>query len=107
MPCSAVKRNQGFRSQLGLTMPRRLKPVPKISSKPFRYAVASEWQNMSQIMLGLAIRRLAREELRNLGPARARFREKRLRAVETFRSRFGDAPALGRYGQRRAPPEVR
>ena len=88
-------------------MPRRLKPVPRISRKPFRYAVANEWTSMSQIMLALAIRRLAREELQHIGPARARFRAKRLRAVEVFRSRFGEVPALRRYAQRHAPSEVR
>lgn len=92
---------------LDLTMLRRLKPIPKISRKPFRYAVATAWTTMSQIMLALAIRRLAREETRQMGPARARLRAKRLRAVEVFRSRFGEAPALKRYAQRHPPLEVR
>jgi hypothetical protein len=58
---------------------------------------------MSQVMLALAIRKLAREEIKHIGPARARLRAKRLRAVDVFRSRFGEVPALKRYSQRRAP----
>lgn len=91
---------------LDLPMPRPSKPVSRFSRKPFRYAMASGWPNMSQIMLGLAIRKLARDERKHIGPTRARFRAKRLRAVEVFRSRFGEVPALKRYGQRHAPLEV-
>ena len=87
-------------------MQRRTKRVPTISRKPFRYFSAREWPSMSQIMLALAIRKLAREELRQIGPARALLRAKRLRAVEVFRRRFGEVPALKRYGQRRVPSEA-
>ena len=84
-------------------MQLRSKRVPIVRRKPFRYFAASEWPRMSQIMLALAIRKLAREELTQLGPARARLRAKRLRAVAVFRRRFGEVPALKRYGQWRTP----
>ena len=58
-------------------------------------------------MLALAIRRLAREERNYSGPAVARFRAKRLRAVEVFRRRFGEAPMLKHYAKRHVPSEIR
>jgi hypothetical protein len=62
---------------------------------------------MTQLFLALAIRKLAREERFSIGPARARFRAKRLRAVEVFRRRFGEVPALKDYSKHHLPPEVR
>jgi len=58
---------------------------------------------MSKVFLGIVIRRLATDEQLAFGPARARFRAKRLRAVEIFRRRFGEVPALKTYGVRQFP----
>jgi hypothetical protein len=71
--------------------------------QPLQYFYASQWPRFSKGSLIIAIRRLAREEWFASGPAKARFRGKRLRAVEVFRSRFGEAPALERYGKRQTP----
>jgi hypothetical protein len=71
--------------------------------QPRNYFQSSQWSIMSQLYLALAIRKLAIEEQLALGPARARFRAKRLRAVELFRRRFGEVPALKTYSMRQLP----
>ena len=79
------------------------RPRPPVK-QPRGYFHASQWPTMSQLFLALAIRKLATEERLAVGPARARFRAKRLRAVEVFRRRFGEAPALKGYAMRQLPP---
>jgi hypothetical protein len=82
-----------------LKHPRRRPSV----NQPRHYFKASQWSSMSELFLGLAIRKLATEEQLAVGPARARYRAKRLRAVEVFRRRFGEAPALKTYAMRQLP----
>jgi len=82
-----------------LEYPRRRARV----RQPRQYFHVSQWSSMSKLFLGVAIRKLATEEQLALGPARARFRSKRLRAVEIFRQRFGDAPLLKTYSMPRLP----
>jgi hypothetical protein len=58
---------------------------------------------MSEISLTLAILKLATEERLAVGPARARFRAKRLRAVQLFSRRFTRVPTLGEFSMRQLP----
>ena len=81
---------------------RHPKPRPRVK-QPRQYFYASQWPRFPKLYLVLAIRKLAREERFANGPAKARFRAKRLRAVEVFRRRFGEVPALERYGRRQTP----
>lgn len=70
------------------------------STRTQRYFQTSLWPTVSQGFLIVTILKLATEERMAFGPARARFRSKRLRAVELYRSRFGEVPALKTYGKR-------
>jgi|SRR4051812_27310920 hypothetical protein len=83
-----------------LKHPKRLR---RRIREPRDYFRASQWGSMSKVFLGLAIRKLATEEELAIGPSRARYRDKRLRAVEVFRRRFGEVPALKRLGIRSIP----
>ena len=74
--------------------------------QPREYFHASLWPQMPKVFLALAIRKLATEEQLAIGPARARFRSKRLRAVEVFRGRFGDAPWLSEYSLSQLPSKA-
>jgi hypothetical protein len=47
---------------------------------------------MPKVFLAVAISKLAQEERLASGPARARYRSKRLRAVEIFQRKFGKPP---------------
>jgi hypothetical protein len=58
---------------------------------------------MAKPFLAVAVSKLATEERLAYGPARARFRAMRLRAVEVFRSRFGRVPISDDYAARRLP----
>jgi hypothetical protein len=78
------------------------KPGPRVK-QPRQYFRESQWSDMPKVFLALAIRKLATEEQLALGPARARFRAKRLRAVELFRRRFGETPSLNDYSVRQLP----
>jgi hypothetical protein len=64
---------------------------------------ASRWANLPDIFLGLAILKLGTEERLAVGPARARYRAKRLRAVELYRRRFSRVPKLVEYSMRQLP----
>jgi len=78
------------------------KPRPRIK-EPRDYFKASHWPTMPKAFLAVAVSRLATEEQLASGPVRARYRAKRLRAVEIFRSRFGRAPISDDYASRRLP----
>jgi hypothetical protein len=54
---------------------------------------------MAKHFLFVAISKLVTEEQLAVGPARARYRNKRMQAVEVFRRRFGDVP-ITEYGER-------
>jgi hypothetical protein len=71
--------------------------------QPRRYFQVSQWAQMPKVFLVVAISKLATEERLSLGPARARFRAKRLRAVEVFQRRFGESPAVKDYAVRQLP----
>jgi hypothetical protein len=71
--------------------------------QPRQYFLASQWPSMPRVFLGIAISKLATEEHLAQGPARTRFRAKRLRAVDVFRQRFGDGPVVQTYAARRLP----
>ena len=58
---------------------------------------------MSEQSLTLAILILATEERLASGPARTRFRAKRLRAVEVFRRRFTRVPKLKEFSMGQLP----
>src|SRR5436190_9922248 len=64
---------------------------------------ASRWPSLSYIYLGLAISKLGTEERLALGPARTRYRTKRLRAVELYRRRFSRVPKLDEFSVRPLP----
>ena len=64
---------------------------------------ASQWSRMSQTFLRLVILKLGTEERLASGPARTRFRAKRLRAIELFRRRFGRIPELHEFSMRQLP----
>ena len=74
------------------------RPPPK---EPRSYFLASQWPKFPKVFLAVAIRKLGTEEHLAVGPARARYRAKRLRAVEHFRRRFGGGPAIEAYTSRR------
>ena len=79
-------------------------PKPRARLKqPRRYFHASQWAEMPKVYLVVAISKLATEERLSVGPARARFRAKRLRAVELFRKRFGESPAVTDNAVRQLP----
>jgi hypothetical protein len=67
------------------------------------YFKASHWPTMPKVFLAIAVSKLATEEKLASGPARTRYRAKRLRAVEVFRSRFGRVPLAADYAERRLP----
>jgi len=106
----AVCRSAPHNSTLDLTMswrprfhhlrhPRR---GPRVKQPRYLFH-ASHWSSMSEISLILAIVKLATEERLAVGPARARFRAKRLRAVQLFRGRFARVPALKEFSMRQLP----
>jgi hypothetical protein len=64
---------------------------------------ASRWRSLPDIFLGLAILKLATEERLAVGPARTRYRAKRLEAVELYRRRFSRVPKLMEYSMRQLP----
>jgi hypothetical protein len=76
-------------SRGAVNVPQR--PVMRRSPE---YFFASRWLTFGQVYLGLAISKLARAEKMSIGPTRALFRNKRLRAVAIFRRRFGEAPIV-------------
>jgi len=78
------------------------RPRPHLK-EPRRYFQVSQWAQMPKVFLVIAISKLATEERLSVGPARARFRAKRLRAVEVFRGRFGESPAVKDYAARQLP----
>jgi hypothetical protein len=77
--------------------------------KPFRrrlerrYFLVSQWPKLHPILLGLAIKKIARIENASSGPVRARFRAKRLRAVSLFKAKFGSPPIVEEYQKWHAP----
>lgn len=71
--------------------------------EPRDYFKASAWLTMPKVFLAVAVSKLATEEKLASGPARARYRAKRLRAVEIFRSRFGRVPISDDYAAPRLP----
>src|SRR5215470_10881248 len=83
--------------------PLRHRVVRPRIKQPRQYFHTSHWPRMPKVFLAIAIRRLGVEEHLNMGPARARFRSKRLRAVEVFRRRFGAAAWLSDYSSRKLP----
>jgi hypothetical protein len=85
-------------------MQRRIKPV---KMGHWEYFHVTEWKRMPYPHLAVAIRKIATEEYLATGPTRARYRAKRLRAVEVFRSRFGEKSAIEGYSERRLPWERR
>jgi hypothetical protein len=82
-----------------LTHPR---PAPRVKQSRHLFH-ASQWPIMSEISLVLAIVRLATEERLAVGPARVRFRRKRLRAVELFKTRFTTVPTLNEFSTHPLP----
>jgi hypothetical protein len=85
-------------------MQRRIKPV---KMRHWEFFHVTDWKRMPYPYLAVAIRKLATEEHLARGPARTRYRAKRLRAVEVFRARFGERSAIEGYGERRHPWERR
>ena len=71
--------------------------------EPRDYFNATRWPTMPKVFLAVAVSKLATEERLASGPARARYRAKRLRAVEVFRSRFGRVPISDDYAARQLP----
>ena len=71
--------------------------------EPVDYFCVSRWVKFSHLFLNLAIRNLSIEEYLAVGPARARYRAKRLRAVALYRQRFGEPSWLKQYGERASP----
>ena len=71
--------------------------------EPRDYFKASQWPTMPKVFLAVAVSKLATEERLASGPSRARYRAKRLRAVEVFRNRFGRAPLSEDYAASRLP----
>jgi hypothetical protein len=71
--------------------------------EPRDYFKASQWPTMPKPFLAVAVSKLATEEQLASGPARARYRAMRLRAVEIFRRRFGRVPISDDYAARRLP----
>jgi len=67
------------------------------------YFLVSQWAQMPKVYLIVAISKLATEERLSVGPARARFRAKRLRAIELFRRRFGESTAVEGNAARQLP----
>jgi hypothetical protein len=83
-----------------LKHPRRLRVRRK---EPRDYFKASQWPTMPEIYLTIAVTKLALEERLASGPARARYRAKRLRAIEVFRGRFRRVPKIGDFAEQRLP----
>ena len=71
--------------------------------EPRNYFRASQWPTMPKAFLAVAVSKLATEEQLASGPVRVRYRAKRLRAVEIFRSRFGRVPISEGYAAQRLP----
>ena len=82
-----------------LKHPKRRPPV----KEPIDYFRASHWPKFPSLYLNLAIRNLSIEEFLAIGPARARYRAKRLRAVALYRQRFGEPSWLKQYSERTCP----
>jgi hypothetical protein len=82
-----------------LEHPRRRQRV----KEPRDYFRASRWPTMPKVFLAVAVSKLATEERLASGPARTRYRAKRLRAVEVFRSRFGRIPISDDYAAQQLP----
>jgi hypothetical protein len=79
------------------------RPGKPVKRRHRAYFHASQWRKFHQIILGITIRKLGREEYFSSGPRRALFRGKRMRAVSVFRERFGEAPILRDYSKRHPP----
>jgi hypothetical protein len=71
--------------------------------EPRDYFKASQWPTMAEVFLAIAVSKLVTEEQLAHGPARARYRAKRLQAVAIFRKRFGRAPLSEKYAAPRLP----
>lgn len=82
-----------------LKHPKKRPPV----KQPRNYFKVSSWPSFSRVFLIIAIRKLSTEEFLAVGPARALYRRKRLRAVKLYQRRFGDAPAIKTYSAHHAP----
>ena len=82
-----------------LKHPKRRAPI----KEPRDYFKASQWPTMPEVFLAVAVSKLATEERLASGPARARFRTMRLRAVAIFRRRFGRTPISEDYAAQQLP----
>jgi hypothetical protein len=82
-----------------LEHPKRRRRV----NQPRDYFKASHWPTMPKVFLAIAVSKLATEERLASGPARARYRAMRLRAVAVFRSRFGRVPISDEYAEQQLP----
>ena len=74
-------------------------PYRPVRVKPRKWFFVSEWMRLHRIMLGLAIKRIARAEAAAMGPSRALLRSKRLRAVRLFEQRYEKMPFTDYYSQ--------
>jgi hypothetical protein len=84
----------------GLRHPPRLRRRLK---EPRNYFQSSRWHSMPEVYLTIAVSKLAIEERLAFGPARVRYRAKRLRAIEVFRSRFKRIPKIRDFTELRLP----
>jgi len=94
LPCGVDRyANPALPSEMSLQHPPRMNEL--------RYLLKeSRWPNMSEGALRFAIVKLATEERCTLGPARARWRRKRLAAVNLFKTRFMRVPTLTEFSMR-------
>jgi hypothetical protein len=83
-----------------LKHPRKLRPRRK---EPRDYFKESQWPTMPEVFLIVAVTKLALEERLASGPARVRYRAKRLRAIEVFRGRFQRIPKIRDFAEQRLP----
>jgi hypothetical protein len=106
-----VCRGAPHNSTLGLIMswrprfhelkhPPRLRPRRKERRDYFK---ASRWPTMPEIPLIIAVTKLALEERLAVGPARVRYRAKRLRAIAVFRGRFTRVPKIDDFAEQPLP----
>ena len=71
-----------------LRHPKRIRQRVK-QPREFVYFQAAQWATLPEVFLVVAISKLGQQERMMVGPARVRYRNKRLRAVEIYRKRFG------------------
>lgn len=76
---------------------RRLRSRPRRTEPPDLFH-ASRWERLPDVLLSVAILKLGTKEQLASGPARVRYRARRLRAVAVYRHRFDRVPpsAVGR-----------